>query len=507
VDEGLLLPWYADGDGDGYGDPGATLEGCEPPSGWVADASDCDDADASIHPGAAEVCGGGDEDCDGLADDADPDATGQATWYPDGDGDGWGDSASSTRSCTALSGHVTRGSDCDDTSASINPGATEHCDGVDEDCDGAVDAPDAVEAVTWYADGDGDGYGDDATATLLCEGPSGWVEDGGDCDDADAAIHPGAEEIPDGIDSDCDGVADAEDCADGIDNDGDGSTDCDDADCSATIDCDEAGACADGADNDHDGLVDCEDGDCAGDTSCTEAGSCMDGADNDSDGLTDCDDDECWSTCADAPYRARVLGGRAHLIATRRDVDINIGTIHSPTVAHNTAWDSIGSAWAYSVTGTLNVIPSAYWTGAPIAACQWSVASASMARSTSGRNGAAWGYTLDSVARGGFYVEPGCGWSTSGFLPARLGPMGADVYYLDSWIGGAWNRHSTTWYGGSVTGSTGTTAHTLRHIGYSSTATMWQTVERTTVTRSYDVDLDIGDYYPGSFWAHIRWPD
>ena len=502
VDDGAAdaPTWYRDLDGDGYGDPSTTAAACTAPTGYTSDSSDCDDLRPLVHPGATETCDRTDQDCDGLIDE---DAG--STWYLDGDGDGYGDSATATRSCTALTGYVSRGSDCDDTSASVHPYATEHCDGVDEDCDGAVDSPAAVEAVTWYQDADGDGYGDDSTATLACEGPSGWVEEGGDCDDTNPAVHPGAEEVADGIDSDCDGVADAEDCADGIDNDGDGDTDCFDSDCAASPDCVEGVACDDGADNDGDGLIDCEDGDCATDPSCTEAGFCMDGADNDSDGLADCDDDDCWATCADAPYRARVLGGQAHLVATHREVDINLGTVHSPHAAHNTAWASVGSAWASSVTGVLSVVPSAYWTGAPIATCSWSVASASMRRTSAGRNGYGYGYDLDPVARAGFYVEPGCGWSTSGFLPARLGPQDAVVRYLDSWSRTGWGRMGTTWYGGSITGSSSATAHTLRHFGYSSTATMWQTVERTSVIRSWDVDLDIGDYYPGAYWAHQRW--
>ncbi|MFH1465398.1 MAG: putative metal-binding motif-containing protein [Pseudomonadota bacterium] len=494
------LTWYRDLDGDGYGDPATTSTACTAPTGYTSDASDCDDLRPTVHPGATETCDRADQDCDGLIDE---DAG--STWYLDGDGDGYGDPTTATRSCTTLSGYVTRGTDCDDTSSSVYPGATEHCDGVDDDCDGTVDSPAAAEAVTWYYDADGDGYGDDSTATVACEAGSDWVEDGGDCDDTNDVVHPGAEEIPDGIDDDCDGIADAEACDDGIDNDGDGDTDCDDDDCDASTDCHELGVCDDGADNDGDGLVDCEDGDCATDPSCSEADACTDGADNDSDGLTDCDDDECWATCADAPYRARVLDGHAHLVMQRRDVDMNIGSVHSSHAAQATNWASAGTGWATSVTGTLSVVPSAYWTGAPIATCQWSLASASMHRSSSGRNGLGLGYALDLVARDGFTIEPGCGWSTSGFLPARLGPQGAVVRYLGSWSAGAWGRMSTTWYGGSITSSTGTTAHTIRHLGYPSTATMWQTVERTTVIRSYEVDLGLGDDYPGAYWAHQRW--
>ena len=71
IDEGLGQTWYADEDGDGYGDPEATLLTCQDnPEGHVADASDCDDTDATINPDGAERCDGADNDCDGTADGA-----------------------------------------------------------------------------------------------------------------------------------------------------------------------------------------------------------------------------------------------------------------------------------------------------------------------------------------------------------------------------------------------------------------------------------------------------
>jgi hypothetical protein len=95
--------------------------------------------------------------------------------------------------------------DCNDNDASIHPEADEHCDGVDEDCDGEIDE-DPVDPPSWYLDADGDGFGSPDAAFVACEAPVNAVAEGTDCDDADDAIHPGAtEECGDGIDNDCDG--------------------------------------------------------------------------------------------------------------------------------------------------------------------------------------------------------------------------------------------------------------------------------------------------------------
>jgi len=65
--------WYADFDEDGFGDPDATWFDCLPPNGYIADASDCDDTDATVNPAAEEVCDDGlDNDCNDLADEDDP---------------------------------------------------------------------------------------------------------------------------------------------------------------------------------------------------------------------------------------------------------------------------------------------------------------------------------------------------------------------------------------------------------------------------------------------------
>jgi hypothetical protein len=124
--------------------------------------------------------------------------------------------------------------DCDDTDPSINPGAMEVCDGLDNDCDSLTDPPDTFGCTVYFQDGDGDGYGDDTMSQCLCAPSGAYVTTiGGDCDDTDPTVYPGAPEVcNDGIDNDCDALTDCDDpicdldpvCA-GSDMDGDGVDD------------------------------------------------------------------------------------------------------------------------------------------------------------------------------------------------------------------------------------------------------------------------------------------
>ena len=99
--------------------------------------------------------------------------------------------------------------DCDDSRADIHPGAIETCNGTDNDCDGVDDDHDAQDRISIYRDADGDGYGDDNDRDTACGVSDGWVASGGDCDDMDPGIHPGAEDTDlDGVDDDCDGTPD-----------------------------------------------------------------------------------------------------------------------------------------------------------------------------------------------------------------------------------------------------------------------------------------------------------
>jgi hypothetical protein len=152
-------------------------------------------------------------------------------------------------------GHATP-ADCDDSDPSVHPGADEYCDGIDNDCDDQTDESDAVNAQPYFADADGDGFGDPETEIMACALEDGLSEDDSDCDDAESSAYPGAEEIwYDGIDNDCLGGDDADADGDGVPG-GEGDPDCDDTDPAVHPDAEEQ--CGDGIDNNCDGdLGDC----------------------------------------------------------------------------------------------------------------------------------------------------------------------------------------------------------------------------------------------------------
>jgi hypothetical protein len=266
IDEAArALTWYRDVDGDGFGsaESGTTVT-CVPPTGHSLLGTDCDDADRAVSPIAREVCNGRDDDCNGVADyrigagdfedddgdghadlrcrfigddcdDRDPFSHGGAleicdlrdndcddtvdedaaarSWLADDDGDGFGDPLDAMSSCELVAGRVLRTGDCDDTLASVFPGALDGCgmgEGRDDDCDDRIDEAGARTA--FYVDGDSDTFGA-GTPVLTCSAPSGRVASPGDCDDTTAARSPVAAEVcANTIDDDCDGAVD---CADG----------------------------------------------------------------------------------------------------------------------------------------------------------------------------------------------------------------------------------------------------------------------------------------------------
>ncbi len=356
VDEATAVDaptWYADADGDTFGDLVSTTVACEAPASYVADATDCDDTDGATFPGADETCDEVDDDCDGTIDEDSVDAL---TWYADLDTDTFGDAAVTTRDCDQPAGYVADATDCDDADLTTFPGADEYCDEADDDCDGTVDEADAVDAASWYADADGDTYGDADVAATACAAPPTYVADATDCDDAADTVFPGAAETCNETDDDCDGTTD-EDATDALtwyvdaDTDGFGAagstaasctqpsgyvadaTDCDDADVTAFPG---AAETCDEVDDDCDGTVDEDptdgttfyadvDGDGYGDTSVSGAycdlpagyaavdGDCetsqaddypgapelCDGRDNDCDGTVDDDAGTAWYADAD----------------------------------------------------------------------------------------------------------------------------------------------------------------------------------------------------------------
>lgn len=148
VDEGGVCDpprtWYRDADGDGDGDPGVMTQAVQKPAGYVANFNDCDDTDPDVNPAASEVCNGIDDDCDGQVDEGgvcDP----PRSWYRDADGDGYGNLNETTQAVQQPTGYVANDDDCDDRDSSVNPAATEVCNGIDDDCDGQIDEGDVCE--------------------------------------------------------------------------------------------------------------------------------------------------------------------------------------------------------------------------------------------------------------------------------------------------------------------------------------------------------------------------
>jgi hypothetical protein len=184
------------GDAPGGADP-VDEDGDGSPAG-----EDCDDGDPGRFPGADEACDGVDNDCDGQIDE---DPVDPASLFADADGDGFG--ADPVAACPGAPGAADQGGDCDDADPDSFPGADETCDGADNDCDAAVDeAP--PDGLPGFADLDGDGFGDPAAPTTACALGDGVVDDDTDCDDADPTSFPGADEVCDGADNDCDGQID-----------------------------------------------------------------------------------------------------------------------------------------------------------------------------------------------------------------------------------------------------------------------------------------------------------
>ncbi len=172
--------WYMDMDGDLQGDLMATFTGCTPPTGYVLNSGDCDDINPTV--------------------------TAPTMYYVDADNDGFGDDATGTLACTQPANTVIIGGDCDDTNNAIYPGATEICDGFDNNCNGTND--EGLIFNTYYLDSDNDQFGA-GIGLVSCQAIPlpGYVLVNGDCDDMNPNAYPGATEIlGNDMDENCDGV-------------------------------------------------------------------------------------------------------------------------------------------------------------------------------------------------------------------------------------------------------------------------------------------------------------
>ena len=312
--------YYADEDGDGYGDPDNEAFFCEAAMGFVEDNTDCNDDFDTAYPGTNEICDDLDNDCDGLIDDEDDevDLSTQRSFYPDLDGDGFGVPDDAIEGCSLPSGYSTEATDCNDEDSAINPDATEVCDelDVDEDCDLLSDdddpSVDATTATAYYADADTDSFGDRSDpGTLYCDDPGdGSVTNADDCDDGASSVNPDATEVCDegDVDEDCSGTADDADA--GVDpstrtdwyTDGD-SDGFGDRSGTATSLCNQPSGTV--ADN-----TDCDDGAVAVNPDADEV---CDDLDNDCDDLVDDDDDSLDATTATAWYADGDSDGYGHL--------------------------------------------------------------------------------------------------------------------------------------------------------------------------------------------------
>jgi len=211
TDDGIpYYTYFIDSDGDGFGGVDAdTVSTCSNavPTGYAANRLDCDDANPAIFPGAPELCDQIDNDCNGLTDDGIP----YYTYFIDADADGFGGvTADTLTSCSTAvpTGYATNRLDCDDANPAIFPGAPELCDQIDNDCNGATD--EGFPVFTYFADGDGDGFGSAADSLNTCFStlPTGYATNRRDCNDANPAVNPNALEVLDGLDNDCNGIVD-----------------------------------------------------------------------------------------------------------------------------------------------------------------------------------------------------------------------------------------------------------------------------------------------------------
>ncbi|GGH43288.1 GEVED domain-containing protein [Mangrovimonas yunxiaonensis] len=265
---GAPTTWYADADNDGYGDPSDTIEACEQPDGYVANNADICigfddnlDADGDGIPDGCDDCEDADDDgicADTDCNDNDANIGAPTTWYADADNDGYGDPSDTTEACQQPDGYVANNADIcigfDDNLDADGDGIPDGCDNCeDADEDGIcadIDCNDNdanIGARTiWYADVDGDGYGDLNNTTEACEQPEGYV-DNSDDQEINSPCPDNVDTNGVSLDSDGDGVLDCNDICQGndlVDTDLDGTPDdCDACPLDSNNDSDGDGVC------------------------------------------------------------------------------------------------------------------------------------------------------------------------------------------------------------------------------------------------------------------------
>ena len=131
------------------------------------------------------------------------DITDDAPHYPDADGDGYGVYTGVVFGCSPGPGYAHVAGDCNDNDAGVRPGLEDPCDGVDNDCDQAIDE-DGV-SMAFYLDLDGDGVVGDMMFESCTPPPGAAMEPGPDCNDLDPTMYPGAPATLTGVDNDCNG--------------------------------------------------------------------------------------------------------------------------------------------------------------------------------------------------------------------------------------------------------------------------------------------------------------
>jgi hypothetical protein len=200
---------YSDLDGDGFG-VGTAKCLCAKTSVYSASQSgDCNDKDKDTYPSAAEVCGNGkDDNCNGSENDEN--ASGCLKFYSDVDGDGYGVGAAKCYCSSAGNFSAKQAGDCADSDPAMNPGQTEKClDGKDNNCSGVADEPGCQGCTEYFKDADQDGYGLDSDKQCLGTAKYPYTAFvAGDCGDTSPNVKPGAAEVCNSVDDNCDGQTD-----------------------------------------------------------------------------------------------------------------------------------------------------------------------------------------------------------------------------------------------------------------------------------------------------------